>query len=240
MKRGRWTGMAAAALLLGSAAGAEAQRFGTEAGRVDLTFLVAEPQGEMGYLVDAGFGMQMGAAIPVAGSDGHLRLRGDFGFMIYGHERQSFCYGFPVGCRIDMDLTTDNSILFAGLGPELVLFTGRVEPYVTAAAGVSVFLTTSSLGDDWGEDWATTTNYSDATFAWRAGAGTRIRLAGGRKPVYLDVAVERHQNGVADYLTKGDIEDHPDGSITLYPNRTEANLTTFRVGVSFGIPRGHR
>ncbi len=32
--------------------------------------------------------------------------------------------------------------------------------------------------------------------------------------------------------------DNPDGSITLFPKVSEANLVTYRIGVSVGIPRG--
>jgi hypothetical protein len=51
--------------------------------------------------------------------------------------------------------------------------------------------------------------------------------------------VERHENGVADFLTEGDIIDHPDGSITMYPNRSEADFVAFRFGMTFGLG-GHR
>ena len=233
-----WTG---AALAISAQAGV-AQYEEDLAGRVGISFLVGEPQGEMGVLVDEGFGLQLDGAF-LSAADGHLLLRADFGFMIYGHERQQFCYGAPVGCRIGLDLTTDNAILFGGIGPEIVLATGAIEPYVNASLGFSAFITTSSLGDDDGyDDYASTTNFSDGVFAVRVGGGVRIRVNDGRKPVYLDFGVERHQNGVADYLTKGDIIDNPDGSITMFPNRTEANMVTFRMGVSFGIPhrRGRR
>ena len=236
MRCGARIWLAALAGLALCAPAAMAQRSDDLAARLDITLLMGEPQGEMDYLVNEGFGLQLGGAFPVA-AEGHLLLRGDFGFMIYGHERQQFCYAAPVGCRIGLDMTTDNSILFAGFGPEIVLATGAVEPYVNVSVGVSYFVTTTSLGDDHGyDDYATTTNYDDAVFAWRAGGGVRVRVSNGRKPVYLDFAAERHQNGVADYLTEGDILDHPDGSITLFPNRTEANLVTFRMGVSIGIP----
>lgn len=251
MRRGLDTWLAAAgmlavcavatlALLAMLAPAAQAQQRGELAGRVGLTFLVGDPTGEMGYLVDQGFGMQLTGAVPVA-AEGHFLLRGDFGFMIYGHERQQYCYDVPIGCRIGLDLTTDNTILFGGVGPEIVLATGAVQPYVNASFGFSYFATISSLGDDHGyDDFASTTNYDDGMFAWRAGGGLRIRVSHRRTPVFLDFAVERHQNGVADYLTKGDIVDHPDGSITLYPNRTEANMVAFRMGVSVGIPHGRR
>jgi hypothetical protein len=47
--------------------------------------------------------------------------------------------------------------------------------------------------------------------------------------------VEYHGNGIAEYLREGDIVDFDDGSIQIFPNRTEANLLEFRVGVTFGI-----
>jgi hypothetical protein len=64
------------------------------------------------------------------------------------------------------------------------------------------------------------------------------RTSGG--PVLVDIGAEYHRNGVAEYLRRGDILDHPDGTITLFPNRTEANLVTFQVGVSFGLGGGAR
>ena len=42
----------------------------------------------------------------------------------------------------------------------------------------------------------------------------------------------------ATYLVEGDIIDQPDGGIVLNPRRSDANLGTFRIGGSLGIPRG--
>jgi hypothetical protein len=195
----------------------------------------ADPVGELGTYFDAGAGGQFMGAFPLEPT-GRVRLRGDFGFVIYGNERRRLCMSAPVGCRIELDLNTTNSIFFGGLGPEVSLAQGPVEPYLNATFGFTYFATTSSLqGEQDAEDFASTTNYSDAVFAWRAGGGLRVQVSGGRAPVSLDFGVERHENGVADFLTKGDIVDHPDGSITLVPNRAEANLVTFRMGVSVGI-----
>jgi hypothetical protein len=172
-------------------------------------------------------------------TDGRLRLRGDLGFVNYGHERLRYCYSTPFGCRVEADLTTTNNIIYAGIGPELALRVGALEPYAYATTGLSYFATVSSLGDEWGyADWAETTNYSDLVMAWKLGGGMRLRLSRGARPVSLDFGVERHRNGTADFLTEGDIVDNPDGSVTLYPNRSEANLTTFRFGVSVGFGGG--
>lgn len=238
-RRGWW--MAGAALLfLGPFAdAADAQRRADRAtGEWGIAFVVADPRGPMGELVERGFGAQVDGSWPLDPA-GHVRLRGDLGLVVYGHERYRSCFAVPVGCRIEMDLTTTNNIFFGGVGPEIVLATGAVRPYLNASAGFHYFATTSSLSgaSEW-EDWGNTTNFDDAGFAWRAGGGLRVQLSHGRKPVSLDLAVERHDNGIVEYLTEGDIVDHPDGSITLYPTRSEADLLTFRVGVSVGIPRG--
>jgi len=243
-RNGRAMGMALVALAI-LAGGADAQR-GAErrgerpAGYFGLGLVGAGPLGELSDYIDAGGGGQVYAMLPL-GAEGRVRLRGDFGFLIYGHERQRLCFSVPVGCRIEMDLTTTNAVLYGGIGPEVVLATGAVEPYLNASFGFSYFATTSALsGDNDYDDFASTTNFDDAVFAWRAGGGLRVQVKGGRTPVALDLGVERHENGVADFLTKGDIQDNPDGSITLYPNRSEANMVTFRLGVVVGIPHGRR
>lgn len=229
-------GMAGWAVILASASlAAAAGGVGAQA-RVDIGLIGADPVGELGSYVDAGGGIQFGAAIPLDGRRGHVRLRTDFGFIVYGYESKRVCLGAPVGCRIELDLNTTNGVFFGGVGPEVVLARGSVEPYVNASMGFSYFVTTSALESSWDwEEFATTTNFDDFLWSWRAGAGMRVRVKGGYKPVWVDLGMEHHRNGLADFLTEGDIEDHPDGSITLYPNRAEANMTVFRVGVAIAV-----
>lgn len=119
----------------------------------------------------------------------------------------------------------------------MVLARGPIQPYLHASAGLSYFVTSSSVDDNDGYGpYLETTNYSDLVFGWKFGGGLRLRVGGGHNPIYLDFGVERHDNGIANYLTSGDIVDNPDGSITLYPNRSEADLIAFHVGVSVGLP----
>jgi hypothetical protein len=193
--------------------------------------------GELGAFFDEGFGGQLGVGIPVD-DYGLFRIVADLGFLIYGYERQSYCMPQPYGCRVGPDLTTTNNIAFGGIGPELALPLGVIEPYVRGMMGFSYWFTNSSLsGYDDDHEFGNTTHLSDVVAAWRAAAGVRLRISNGSKPVSIDFGVERHENGIADFLTEGDIVDHPDGSISIFPNRSEANLMTFRVGISIGIPR---
>jgi hypothetical protein len=203
-------------------------------GSLGISFVAANAVGELGAVVDNGFGVQFDGGVPIA-LDGRVRLRGDLGFLVYGHERMTFCYSWS--CRLASDLTTTNSIIYGGLGPELVLSDGPVQPYVHATVGLSGFVTSSSMDDHDGYGpYLETTNYSDVVFGWKAGGGVRLRIGHGHRPVYFDLGVEHHDNGIANYLTVGDIVDNADGSITVYPNRSQADLLTFRAGVSIGFP----
>lgn len=147
------------------------------------------------------------------------------------------CFSSTVGCRVELDLTTTNSIAHVNVGPQLMVPHGVVRPYVNAAIGLAYFGTTSQVegSGNQNEPFASTTNFDDITLAWDAGGGVLVRLSGGPAPVLLDVGVRYHGNGEVEYLKKGDISDNPDGSISYNPTRSEANLLTFQIGVSVGI-----
>ena len=167
--------------------------------------------------------------------DGLLSLRGSLGFINYGHERLLFCSVYS--CRVGIDLDTQNNIVFFGVGPELAIQMGPLRPYARAALGIGYFVTTSGLSGDGEFDptFARTDNFDDLVLQRRLGAGLGLRLSNGRRPVWLDLGVDYHHNGMATYLREGDIVDQPDGSIVISPRRSEANLMTFRVGVSIGV-----
>ena len=144
-----------------------------------------------------------------------------------------------IGCRVQARLQTTNNIFFGGIGPELAIPLERARPYVHAFLGFSYFNTTSSLEDRWGNDSNfETENFGDGTMSWGVGGGLEMNLSRGRVPVDLNLGFRYHENGRVEYLTKGDIVDNPDGSVTLYPVLSEANLMSYHVGVSIGIPRG--
>jgi len=201
----------------------------------------ADPVGEFALFVEDGWGF-----------DGHLRvavdplglisMRLNGGFIQYGRERQSVCLSLTVGCRIVTDLVTTNNIAYLDAGPELGVDFGPLRPYAGIAAGLAYFETSSSLSDfddyDYDYDVFETTNWDDLVLAWRARTGLQVRVGGRRNPVYLDFSTVWHNNGDAEYLRRGDIEDNPDGSITVYPTFSEANLVTYQFGVSVGLGGG--
>lgn len=225
--------VAKAILLVGGAlicAGeAEAQYRDGPGGHFGISFSAADARGELAGAIDQGFGLELTGGIPLA-ADGHLRLRLDGGFLVYGLEHIDYC---EYSCRVLTELTTTNSILFVGVGPELVLARGDIQPYVFGTVGGTWFVTSSSV--DYNDGYGPgdeTTNYSDHTFGLRYGGGIRFHAT---RKVGIDLGVTRHDNGLVSYLTKGDIVDNPDGSITMNPNLSEADLLSFQIGVSIGL-----
>ena len=198
-----------------------------------INFIAATPVGEIETLVDQGFGLELSVGAPMA-ADGHLRMRVDLGAVVYGWEE--LFYGYcRFTCRVasGSNVTTTNSILYGSVGPEIVLASGDVEPYVHAGASVSYFVTSSQLDDNDGYgSYMHTTNYSDTVLGWRFGGGFRFRVG---QRTLIDVGVHKADNQVATYLTEGDVVDEQDGSIALYPNTSDADLMSFRLGVSFAF-----
>jgi hypothetical protein len=193
------------------------------------------PVGEFREYVRHGAGLN-GNVFWTPQREGPLAVRADGGFIVYGSERKRVCFSSTVGCRVELDLTTTNSIAYLNVGPQLMVPTGAVRPYANAAIGFSYFATTSQVeGTQSDEAFASSTNFSDVSFAWLGGGGLLVRLASGHTPVFLDIGARYNANGQVEYLKRGDIQDNPDGSITFTPTRSEANLVTIHVGVSVGI-----
>lgn len=193
--------------------------------------------GEFADHVRHGGGLNVSAVWP---SNNWVGVRADGGFLVYGSETQEVCFGGGVGCRVRLDLTTTNSIVYGQVGPQLMIPRGPVRPYVNAGVGFSYFGTNSSIsGTSNDEDFASTNNFDDVTLAWAAGGGLLIPVSAGRTPVSIDLSARYHANGQVEYLKKGDIVDDPQSDeIRFTPTRSAADLVTFQIGVSVGVGPG--
>ncbi len=195
---------------------------------------LALPEGEFADFVGNGFGLGAFFAIHL-GRGERAALRFDGSFLQYGHERVQRPLS-PTVPQVTVDVTTSNNIYSFSAGPEINLATGALRPYVRGEIGVSYFATTSSVkGTSNSQDFASSTNFDDFTFVWLAGAGLRIRLAGGRTPVYLDLAGDYMHNGRVQYLREGSIKDNGNGTITITPIESQTNLFLLRAGATVGL-----
>ncbi len=167
-----------------------------------------------------------------------LSLRTEGTFLVYGHERgPDVCAAGS--CRVEFELTTDNQIFSAFVGPQLELPDGPVRPYVGGGIGLGYFFTSSHISGLNSGEFATTTNYDDQVFAWTAGGGVRVPFRIREVPLAMAFGARYQRNGDVSYLREGSgITDNPDGSITLNPTYGPANFVLWHLGVSLTIPRG--
>lgn len=232
--------LALAALLL-AAAPLDAQRredAGPPRSYLGITLAAAQPAGEFADNVDTGFGVDVGYLYRVDPS-GALGIRIDGGFVIYGSETRRVLLSPTVGGRITAELNTANNIAYFGAGPQLMLPTGTLRPYLNATAGIGYFSTVSSLRSDYGESLFNTTNQDDWALSYGGGAGIYIPVSRGRTPVSIDLGVRYRHTGEVGYLNEGSIRDLPGGGIAYEPYVSDTDVFNFGIGVSVGI-RGDR
>ena len=133
--------------------------------------------------------------------------------------------GTPVpgtGGLITEDLTIENWLLNAGVGPQVMARSGPVRPYAYALAGLGYFATDTTLGNDYYPASIGSTNYDDTTFAWCAGAGLLVSVS---RSFAIDLGVQYVGNGTVRYLAEGDLLPSPGGAPpVIVPRKTEANL----------------
>lgn len=170
---------------------------------------------------------------------GLVSLRVQAGWLNYGHESNPTCLATTPGCRVEVNVTTANGILFAGVGPELAYPLGKLRAYGHGLVGMSRFATISAIGGGILPDIvAGDENFGDGGFAWSAGAGLQLPI-GGRTMLDLGVAYQGH--GEREYLIRGGITDNADGSLVFDPKRSTANLLAIRFGVTtslgWGMPK---
>lgn len=165
---------------------------------------------------------------------GAFSIRGDVGIMIYGHEKKRI--PFPTAPRVSLDLTTTNNIVTYSVGPQLMVTTGSVRPYVNGFVGGAYFYTESALagtGNN-GESFARSENYHDNVLSYGGGGGFLVPVSVGKNPVSIDFGARYVHNGTVHYLREGDIQD--DGNtVVMNPTVSPANFVQFTLGVSVGI-----
>lgn len=203
-------------------------------GRLGIGLDAAKPVGEFSNYVDWGGGVR-GFGLLALDPAGVFGLRLDGSYVVYGHQRRRVPLS-PTVPLIDVYVNTDNQIIFGSLGPQITFPIGPVRPFLRGGLGLSYFATTSSVqGTSSSGSFASTTNLHDTRFALEGGGGVWIHLGGTLHPIDLSLETTYVHNGRTRYLTKEGIVTQPDGSVTLNPIYSGANLVTFNIGVVFGI-----
>ncbi len=191
------------------------------------------PQGEFANNVDAAFGANGFFGWRLGGSP--FAVLAELSYSIYGSESRRVPLGSgPLGL-ISVDVNTTNNILHGGVGLQAGLPAANVRPYVGGSVGFTNFFTSSSVSGSSqtsSESFASSTNYSDATFARTLFGGFYIPV--GKSGGQMDIGARYHWNGEARYLTDSDISFDTGNNPVLSPRRSRADLLTIQVGFAFG------
>ena len=197
---------------------------------------LAVPAGDFHHHVALGGGAGFGAVL-FLGENRLAGVRAEGGFVIYGTEtvQRPFSSTVPF---VKVDMQTNNSIFTGGLGPQVYLGNGPIRPYVYGTVGFAYFVTSSSVSgmyDD--EDIASTTNFDDFQLSLTGGGGLSVEIRGGQNPLSLDLSASYQHNGLTEYLIDGNDNLIPlrGGDWLVDPILSDANLMTYRVGVSVGL-----
>ncbi|MDP9201915.1 MAG: hypothetical protein M3P26_08330 [Gemmatimonadota bacterium] len=195
--------------------------------------VMSQPKGEFASNVGRGYGFDLNGMFRID-HRGYVNIRADVGGVQYGKERKDASF-FGITGRIDLDLETTNSIAWGAIGPQIMIPDGPFRPYANAAIAYTMFSTTSTLSDPYGQFQSISNdNANDGSHAWIFGSGVQIPF--GTSGAF-NLGGRYYYGGRATYLTKGDITDNPDGTITLNPRNSKTDLVLWQLGVSFVIPR---
>jgi hypothetical protein len=196
-----------------------------------VSFIQVRPVGELSNNIGFGYGATGNYIYRLdrAGIAG-MRLAGSISE--YGQERIRAPLSYAVGGRIQVDVTTTNTIGTLTIGPQFMVPEGPIRPYAHAGGGFIWFATTSSVqGIDDYEDEFQTRNYSDWTPTWTVGAGVHVPITKRKATILLDLGADFFFGGDASYLRKGSIVDLPNGEIQINPLYSETGFLNVFLGL---------
>jgi hypothetical protein len=201
-------------------------------GSLGLHLQVTEPKGDFAANTNNGFGLG-GYVMRALDSNQLLNLRGDLSFVSYANSRRRIPLAGSGGL-IQLDLRTSSNIVSVVAGPQLLGPTGAFTPYATALGGFSVFWTESAVegSQDTNAPFASTTNSSDAVWAYGGAVGSYIRVHKGANAVRLDLGARFLRHDDVRYLTADRVRQAYDNNAPVVPVRGRADFITYYLGVN--------
>jgi hypothetical protein len=201
-------------------------------GSLGVHLQVTEPKGDFAANTNNGFGLG-GYVMRALDSNKLLNLRGDFSFVSYANSRRRIPLAGSGGL-IQLDLRTSSNIVSVVAGPQLLGPTGTFTPYATALGGFSVFWTESAVegSQDTNAPFASTTNSSDAVWAYGGAVGSYIRVHQGANAVRLDLGARFLRHDDVRYLTADRVRQAYDNNAPVVPVRGRSDFITYYLGVN--------
>ncbi|MXX67813.1 MAG: hypothetical protein F4Y74_02505 [Gemmatimonadales bacterium] len=201
------------------------------------TVSLMAPHGQFSSFVNEGFGGALTALLGFEDSPA-FRVRFDAGYVNYGSETLGVPV-FSVTDRILTDIVTRNNVGYLGLGPEIRLPYGPVQPFVNGFAGLGYFFTVSSVEHGWdlydSPYDGTTVNFDDVRAAYGFGGGLSIPFNWSAKPVLLRLEAQYRRHGRTEYLVPGSIVEDGFGGSSFSPIASDVDFVLFQLGLTFRV-----
>lgn len=201
-------------------------------GSIGIHLQLSEPTGDFGRNSGNGFGV---GAYVLTRVDRHalLHWRVDASLLTYGNSLRRIPLA-GTGGLVQLNLRTSNNIVSLVTGPQLLGPTGLFTPYATALGGFSVFWTSSSVEGtaNQREPFATTTNSSDAEWAYGGAVGSYIRVTQGRTPVRIDLGARLLRHDDVRYLNDDRVREAYNNDRPPVPLRGRADFITYYLGAN--------
>ncbi len=198
-----------------------------------LGYVYADPKNKMGFDIERAHGIHLNLAYQIP--ETQFQLLGGVSIMQYGREKYDRDLVIDGETVTDLDMFVTNNIIgFDLTGRYFVLPNpARIEPYVQAQAGVSIFRTKLRI-DDPREDYTSDCPKplvedvlaKDATFVGGGGIGIRFNLGKSERlkqleSLYVDLQANYVAGGQVSYM----VVDEPGQSHTQNRNAEEVNLS---------------
>lgn len=246
----------------------------TPLGYVGLTTQVAQTRGLFADYEGGNWGLNASFTLPLPHVP-WLGLRADLGFLRYGQtnrhvrvyspsSRPPYAPDLSTPPDVYVDLVTSSTIAHAGIGPQLTVAVGPVQPWVTGAVQLRYFGASSALmRADSGA--ARIEKFGQIQTIWSAGCGATIALPpmhGAR--MSIDVGIRYYRDGSVRFLRTSDVvfafydvtevyalpwpsnmPRPPAGSISVGsgvyvdlqpPQRLPMDLVVYHIGVRMPVP----
>jgi hypothetical protein len=201
-------------------------------GSVGIHLQGSEPRGDFGKNTDSGFGI--GGYLLTSVDKSHIfNVRADLSFLTYANSTRRIPLS-NTGGLIQLDMKTSSNIASFVVGPQLLGPTGVFTPYATLLGGFSVFWTQSSVegSSNTNQPFASTTNSSDAVWAYGGAAGAYIRVYNGRNPVRIDAGARFLRHDDVRYLTDERVREAFQNNTTPVPVRGRADFVSYYLGAN--------
>lgn len=197
-----------------------------------LMFDIGFPKGDFKENLDRnGYGIGINAGVRIGNTP--FVIGGEFGYLNYGRDtRYESPYNIP---DLTMRVINRYNIMQCHAFLRLQPLRGAIRPYVDFLVGFNYLWTETTLEeeDEWDEEVASSTNFSDTAFSYGVGGGIMIRLGDSRPGTkyFLNLSARYLLGGNAEYLQKGSIIVS-DQSVEYLVSESETNLFNVQVGVA--------